>query len=195
MIDKAWDMAAEKAWEWLDEQSYDPEMIRDDDEVRLLYLEEWLGDRGYDVYELSADQNFARRTTLKEWLRDEGYDPDMILAFEADEESAGGRFDQDTRAIETCLALWMADMGSKSRKKLTGEELHEKAREVMEEVGQPIPTLGKQKLRDGKTGDYYDHPVTVGLMTVLKLHHLVEDKVHARSTGPYSLVTQQAAGW
>ena len=194
MIDKAWDMAAEKAWEWLDEQSYDPEMIRDDDEVRLLYLEEWLGDRGYDVYELSADQNFARRTTLKEWLRDEGYDPDMILAFEADEKSAGGRFDQDTRAIETCLALWMADMGSKSRKKLTGEELHEKAREVMEEVGQPIPTLGKQKLRDGKTGDYYDHPVTVGLMTVLKLHHLVEDKVHARSTGPYSLVTQQPLG-
>jgi DNA-directed RNA polymerase subunit beta len=194
LIDKAWDVAAEKAWEWLDEQSYDPEMIRDEDEVRLLYLEQWLGDRGYDVYEMSSDQNFARRVTMKEWLRDEGYDPDTIVSFETDEIAVSERFDQDTRAIEACLVLWMTDMGFKSRKKLTGEELEEKAREVMEEVGQPMPTLGKQKLRDGKTGDYYDHPVTVGLMTVLKLHHLVEDKVHARSTGPYSLVTQQPLG-
>jgi len=58
----------------------------------------------------------------------------------------------------------------------------------------PIPTLGKQTLRDGKTGEPYDQAVTVGVMTVLKLHHLVEDKVHARSTGPYSLVTQQPLG-
>jgi DNA-directed RNA polymerase subunit beta len=194
MIDKAWDVAAEKAWEWLDEQSYDPEMIRDEDEVRLLYLEQWLGERGYDVYEMSSDQNFARRVTMKEWLRDEGYDPDTIAAFETDEIPISERFDQDTRAIEACLVLWMADKGYKSRKNLVGEELREKAREVMEEVGQPMPTLGKQKLRDGKTGDYYDHPVTVGLMTVMKLHHLVEDKVHARSTGPYSLVTQQPLG-
>jgi DNA-directed RNA polymerase subunit beta len=49
-------------------------------------------------------------------------------------------------------------------------------------------------LRDGKTGDRYDQPVTVGYMTFMKLHHLVEDKVHARSTGPYSLVTQQPLG-
>ena len=52
----------------------------------------------------------------------------------------------------------------------------------------------KATLRDGKTGIPYDQPVTVGVMTVLKLHHLVEDKVHARSTGPYSLVTQQPLG-
>jgi DNA-directed RNA polymerase subunit beta len=57
-----------------------------------------------------------------------------------------------------------------------------------------LPILGKQTLRDGKTGIPYDQPVTVGVMTILKLHHLVEDKVHARSTGPYSLVTQQPLG-
>ena len=85
MIDYAWDMAAEKAWEWLDEQTYDPEMIRDEDEVRLLYLEEWLGERDYDVYELATSQTYARRIVLKEWLRDQGYDPDSILAFETDE--------------------------------------------------------------------------------------------------------------
>jgi len=79
-------------------------------------------------------------------------------------------------------------------KNLKDADLQAKAREVMKEVDRPMPTLGKQKLRDGKTGEYYDHPVTVGIMTVLKLHHLVEDKVHARSTGPYSLVTQQPLG-
>jgi DNA-directed RNA polymerase subunit beta len=88
----------------------------------------------------------------------------------------------------------MKTFGEKVKMTLTGEELHAKAREVMHAVDKPMPTLGKQKLRDGKTGDFYDHPVTVGLMTVMKLHHLVEDKVHARSTGPYSLVTQQPLG-
>ena len=48
--------------------------------------------------------------------------------------------------------------------------------------------------RDGRTGDYFDNPVTVGYMYMLKLHHLVDDKIHARSTGPYSLVTQQPLG-
>ncbi len=67
-------------------------------------------------------------------------------------------------------------------------------REVTLEWGVPAPTLGKQVLRDGKTGAPYDQPITVGVMSMLKLHHLVEDKVHARSTGPYSLVTQQPLG-
>jgi len=69
-----------------------------------------------------------------------------------------------------------------------------KSQEIMQVTGVPIPTLGKQTLRDGKTGEAYDQAVTVGVMSVLKLHHLVEDKVHARSTGPYSLVTQQPLG-
>ncbi len=74
------------------------------------------------------------------------------------------------------------------------QNLRKKAQQVMLETGRPIPTLGKQPLRDGKTGAFYDQPITVGVMTMLKLHHLVEDKVHARSTGPYSLVTQQPLG-
>ena len=53
---------------------------------------------------------------------------------------------------------------------------------------------GKTTLYDGRTGDPFDHPVTVGVMYMLKLHHLVDDKIHARSTGPYSLVTQQPLG-
>ena len=62
----------------------------------------------------------------------------------------------------------------------------------LEEAG--LPSDGKIQLRDGRTGEEFDHPVTVGIMYMLKLHHLVDEKIHARSTGPYSLVTQQPLG-
>ncbi len=69
---------------------------------------------------------------------------------------------------------------------------HRDHREVWK--GVPISRDGKVRLRDGRTGEYFDSPVTIGHMHYLKLHHLVDDKIHARSTGPYSLVTQQPLG-
>ena len=57
-----------------------------------------------------------------------------------------------------------------------------------------LPSSGQVELYDGRTGEAFDRPVTVGYMYILKLHHLVDDKIHARSTGPYSLVTQQPLG-
>jgi DNA-directed RNA polymerase subunit beta len=74
------------------------------------------------------------------------------------------------------------------------EYLKEHHGESDEWEGVPINPDGKVKLRDGRTGEYFDQPVTVGFMHYLKLHHLVDDKIHARSTGPYSLVTQQPLG-
>ena len=65
-------------------------------------------------------------------------------------------------------------------------------RELLTEAG--LDSSGKTWLRDGRTGELFDNPVTVGYMYYLKLHHLVDDKIHARSTGPYSLVTQQPLG-
>ena len=65
-------------------------------------------------------------------------------------------------------------------------------RELLVDCG--YSETGKLKLRDGRTGEYFDNAVTVGYMYMLKLHHLVDDKIHARSTGPYSLVTQQPLG-
>ncbi|MDD6311767.1 MAG: DNA-directed RNA polymerase subunit beta [Firmicutes bacterium] len=64
--------------------------------------------------------------------------------------------------------------------------------QLLKETG--YSETGKLRLRDGRTGEYFDNPVTVGYMYMLKLHHLVDDKIHARSTGPYSLVTQQPLG-
>ncbi|MGI6643034.1 MAG: DNA-directed RNA polymerase subunit beta [Bacillota bacterium] len=68
----------------------------------------------------------------------------------------------------------------------------EEIKELLEKAG--LPANGKIWLRDGRTGEYFDNPVTVGIVYMLKLLHLVDDKVHARSTGPYSLVTQQPLG-
>lgn len=68
----------------------------------------------------------------------------------------------------------------------------EKMEELMEEAG--IDKSGQVKLMDGRTGEYFDRPLTIGYMYMLKLHHLVDNKIHARSTGPYSLITQQPLG-
>jgi DNA-directed RNA polymerase subunit beta len=195
LIDQAWKEAASTAWEWLIEQDsdYDPEMYEDENEVRSLYLEQWLGDRGYDVYQIISDLNFARRAVMKEWLIDKGYEPDKIIDFEADEVPSDMRGELGLNAINACLQIWLETLGH-DHKNLKGEELYELAFSKTLEAGIPLPVFGKQVVRDGMTGERYHNPVTVGVMTMLKLHHLVEDKVHARSTGPYSLVTQQPLG-
>jgi DNA-directed RNA polymerase subunit beta len=189
IVDQAWKEAAQTAWEWLKQEEYDPEMIQDDDEVRRLYLEEYLGERGYDVYDLYK-VDYARDATSREWLRDHKYDPDTIFYSETTDPQ--GRLAFNTAAIDACLRLWMESLGQSDN--VSDEKLYDEAQALMASTGIPIPTLGKQVLRDGKSGLPYDQPVTVGVMTILKLHHLVEDKVHARSTGPYSLVTQQPLG-
>ena len=68
----------------------------------------------------------------------------------------------------------------------------EEVAKEMKEAG--LPASGKQRLIDGKTGEYFDNPVTVGNIYMMKLSHMVDDKMHARSTGPYSLITQQPLG-
>ncbi|RMF39482.1 MAG: DNA-directed RNA polymerase subunit beta [Anaerolineae bacterium] len=193
MIDVAWREIGERAWDWLRQQEYDPEMIEDDDEVRRLYMEEWLDPEQYDLYRIATDLTYARRAVLREWLREQGYDPDALLAFEDEQLSIEEREARDARAINACLRLWLAHQG-KETAEIADEDLKDAASRVMLETGQPVPTLGLEVLRDGKTGEPYDRPVMVGVMTMLKLHHLVEDKVHARSTGPYSLVSQQPLG-
>ena len=190
IVDEAWTESAAAAWEWLRAQEYDVDSIQDDDEVRSLYLEDWLGSRGYKSRRLN-ELEYARQSSAREWLRDHGYDPDKI--FGVDEERVHRRHpDRDEYTVRACLRLWMESLGH--TKKVSDEKVSEAAQEVMREDGVPMPILGKQILRDGKTGLPYDQAVTVGVMTILKLHHLVEDKVHARSTGPYSLVTQQPLG-
>jgi DNA-directed RNA polymerase subunit beta len=193
MIDQAWQDSAEKAWQWIAEQGYAPETIKDDDEVRLIYLEQKLNGRDVDIYRMASDANYARRVNLEEWLKDYGYRPEDILSFESISSTDTTIESTDRKALLVCLRIWLKDQGE-DVDDIADEDIRATAVAYSTRTGLPLPILGKQVLRDGKTGIPYDQPVTVGVMTMLKLHHLVEDKVHARSTGPYSLVTQQPLG-
>ena len=76
LVDRAWMDAADRAWELVEEEEFPTEELRDDDDVRMLYLEAWLGPLGYDLGRLSQDSAYARHACLREWLREQGYDPD-----------------------------------------------------------------------------------------------------------------------
>jgi DNA-directed RNA polymerase subunit beta len=195
MIDEAWREIGERAWEWMKEEGYyEEEAFEDDDEVRRIYLESWLAKRDYDPDLLATNTQYARLAALREWLREWEFDPEKILPQEEKALGADELHESNAYAIEACMRLWIEAHGRKTGNYKSIESLRSLADEIMLEFGEPVPVLGKQRLYDGKTGDSFDQAVTVGRVLMMKLHHLVEDKVHARSTGPYSLVTQQPLG-
>jgi DNA-directed RNA polymerase subunit beta len=119
----------------------------------------------------------------KKWVEDHGYDGDMVF----DEKRHGV-------AKDVCQRLWMEIDFNIPAKNFSAAELAEAIRKVKADKNLVPPTTGKYMLKDGRTGEPFDQPVTVGNIYVMKLNHLVEDKVHARSTGPYSLISQQPLG-
>jgi DNA-directed RNA polymerase subunit beta len=120
---------------------------------------------------------------LDAWLNEKGYDSRAVL----DPTRAGV-------AKQACLEMWLETVvGAKRVKGLPPEKIEEKVSDAALQGFAP-PTWGKQQVLDGRTGEPFDQPVTVGYIYMLKLVHLVEDKIHARSTGPYSLITQQPLG-
>jgi DNA-directed RNA polymerase subunit beta len=133
----------------------------------------------------------ARRETLWQWLEQHGYDADLLLGDKS--ATLGERQAASEMAQTLCLRRWLQECGYDSQD-LADEQVPPTAEQFMRETGLPHPLTGKTLLYDGKTGDPFEQPVTVGVIYMMKLHHLVEDKVHARSTGPYSLVTQQPLG-
>ena len=122
------------------------------------------------------------REAAIEWINNQGYDGESVF-----DESLSGK------AREMGLRLWLEDLNISSHD-LSPEELEEVVERVNAEGKFSPPTYGKVVLHDGRTGEPFDQPVTVGNIYMMKLIHLVEDKVHARSTGPYSLITQQPLG-
>jgi DNA-directed RNA polymerase subunit beta len=234
LSDRAWEKATRRAWDWAAKTGYAQADLSDDDEVRALYLAEWLGERGYEPERAYNDEGYARRAMLFEWLAEEpqNYDPKSLLWFEGVERTVAEREKADELARVVCLREWLKwverermrtvrlqpkpgteDQGLEYEEvaetpedrtavyremdrisALSSQEVVEEALRIARETGQPLPTWGKTKLYNGKTGAAFDYPVTVGIIHMMKLHHLVEDKVHARSTGPYSLVTQQPLG-
>jgi len=127
------------------------------------------------------DSSFDAEKT-KEWVKSKGYDGEKVFNRELKGE-----------ARLVCLKLWLEEQGVASHK-LGIKEVEKQMRQLCEEKNLPSPVGGKVMLRDGRTGELFDQPVTVGNIYMMKLIHLVEDKVHARATGPYSLISQQPLG-
>lgn len=96
------------------------------------------------------------------------------------------------QVLEVHLGMAAKALGFKVETPVFDGAKSEEIEDLLEQAG--LSKDGKRWLRDGRTGEVFDNPITVGVMYMLKLHHLVDDKIHARSTGPYSLVTQQPLG-
>jgi DNA-directed RNA polymerase subunit beta len=120
---------------------------------------------------------------VSQWLAERGYDAHAV-------------FDdfQPGQAKRACLELWLEEQRKRNVRGLPERELEARAEKILLDGGPVAPIFGKQSLYDGRTGEPFDQPVTVGYIYMMKLIHLVEDKIHARSTGPYSLITQQPLG-
>jgi DNA-directed RNA polymerase subunit beta len=117
------------------------------------------------------------------WLREQGYDPAKVFS---------GQYPGEAK--RAALELWLEEQGLSGVRGRPMEELEDLAEKLLLERGVAAPIYGRQVLIDGRTGEPFQQPVTVGYIYMMKLIHLVEDKIHARSTGPYSLITQQPLG-
>ncbi|MBM2826739.1 MAG: DNA-directed polymerase beta subunit [Dehalococcoidia bacterium] len=130
-----------------------------------------------------VDQTVVERTeTAKAWLSDRGYDGGVVFS----EIDPG-------EAKRVALKVWVEEQGG-TAEGLDEEDLEKEAHAIYKEKNIAPPTFGRVTLYDGRTGEPFARPVTVGSIYMMKLVHLVEDKIHARSTGPYSLITQQPLG-
>jgi len=155
----------------------------DNDAIEDALCQAWIAQRSGAVsVDPETDSTSFDLEQAKAWLGERGYDGERIFSDEYRGE-----------AKKACLRLWLEDVGLSSQG-LSDEEIAKEAQRVSEERVLPIPTSGKTILYDGRSGESFDQPVNVGYVYIMKLIHLVEDKIHARSTGPYSLITQQPLG-
>ena len=157
-----------------------------DDAIENGLAQSWLIEQSGAVDPRPLNGDGPSRVNLaktRDWLGERGYDFDDVMV----KNGLG-------KAREACLKIWFEEeMGMD----MTGHSVDEMKRAALEldrEHQVSVPILGKSNLFDGRTGEPFDQPIAVGYIYMLKLIHLVEDKIHARSTGPYSLITQQPLG-
>jgi DNA-directed RNA polymerase subunit beta len=195
IMEHAWNELNQRMWPWFREQEIDSEEFENDAEAQTIYLREHLTVLGEhdDVDEITADRSASRWAWMRQWLTEKGYDPGQLWLSGNVASAPSEHVRVNLQVIRACLRMWLSDLGVDSTA-IDDEHLTDEASRVSKEKNEPLPTSGKTTLYDGKSGRPFDRPVTVGIIYMMKLAHLVEDKVHARSTGPYSLVTQQPLG-
>ena len=151
-----------------------------EDALARVWFTEQAGATSIGATEILPEVDYPQ---VDRWLEEKGYDPRLIF----DEK-------KDGYAQEACLRMWLTDEANIDAKEMTLSEMQTAAIDVHREQRIAPPTFGKFELSDGRSGENFDQLVTVGNIYILKLIHLVEDKIHARSTGPYSMITQQPLG-
>jgi DNA-directed RNA polymerase subunit beta len=205
LMDRSNQVLTERALAWAIENELEPDEMTDE-EIFGFYLLRWLSERDYDDERLVRDRHYARQAVMHEWLSELGYDPGQLISFSFEPSPMEERIRRRERARVVCLREWIKYIHEELEKSDqpwpedlplepdTDEEVQAVALRLSKQTGHPMPVTGKMTLYNGKTGEPFDQAVTVGVISMMKLAHLVEDKVHARSTGPYSLVTQQPLG-
>ena len=138
---------------------------------------------------MSIHDKYFSKEILYKWLEDRG------------KENLFGNFvnsdnikPKKVNIQEECLKIWFLEETNEDISECSYEDLRSKVENLNQENKFSSPDYGKVKLFDGRTGEAFEQPISVGYMYMLKLIHMVEDKIHARSTGPYSLITQQPLG-
>ena len=155
----------------------------DDDNIEDSLARWWFAEQAKAADNTADPEGEIDLRKVYAWLREQGFDPEAIY----DETQHG-------LAREACLYLWLRDIAGENPAGLGLAELHQMALDVHRDKLISPPTFAKFQLYDGRSGEPFDQPVAVGSIYMLKLIHLVEDKIHARSTGPYSMITQQPLG-
>ena len=162
----------------------------DDDNIEDSLARWWFAEQAKAADNTADPEGEIDLRKVYAWLREQGFDPEAIY----DETQHG-------KAREACLYLWLRDVAGqvqnsegKDLSDMNLAELHQMALDVHRDKLISPPTFAKFQLYDGRSGEAFDQPVAVGSIYMLKLIHLVEDKIHARSTGPYSMITQQPLG-
>ncbi len=133
--------------------------------------------------DLEKDLDNIDIEAIEAYLGDRGFDFDEIFVRNVPH-----------AARIACLKIWLREVANKDTEGMSIDDLMEEALVLNRDHHIAAPTMGKSVLYDGRTGEAFDQPITVGYIYMLKLIHLVEDKIHARATGPYSLITQQPLG-
>ena len=129
------------------------------------------------------DESHIDKNIVRNWITERGYDYESL--FEDAEIGVPSK---------ACNEIWLKEEMGQDVTDMSEEDLRVEVLRLNREEQIAAPIIGKATLYDGRTGDKFDQPITVGYIYMLKLIHLVEDKIHARSTGPYSLITQQPLG-
>ena len=156
----------------------------------------WIIEQAGAVDVASDDTSGLKQIDLSKvrgWLEERYYNFDRVFSGMNGTEQVPGE------ATRVCLETWLREEPQREKlsrdvSEMTLEDMKEEALRLNREEQIAAPTLGKSVLYDGRTGEKFDQPIAVGYIYMMKLIHLVEDKIHARSTGPYSLITQQPLG-